>query len=310
MSIDELRALAIAGGSTFTAAEAERVGIDHAALVRLVRTGVCVRLRRGLYALAADVPKWPDERHSVLALGVARQYANHIALSHHSALIAAGLPTWGVPYDTVRAVRVAGSHRGTRSGLTVGDGWPDDAYDSVEPRLIPAVACLQVAMGYGVEQAVVSLDAALVRGLTSTDQLAAWLDRLRGHRNVHRARQAVALANHLSESPGESRLRVRLHHLGYTDLEPQVWIKVNGRVLGRVDLLDRAHRVVIEFDGRVKYQGEKGSDAVVREKVREDAFRRGRYGVARYIWEDLDSLVVLRQRLELARLSVTHAKTA
>jgi hypothetical protein len=286
-----------------------------------VGTGTCVRLRRGLYAFAEDVPTHAAERHVLVARGLVRQHRGRIALSHHTGALAMGLPTWGVPYESVRAVRSAGGHTSSHSALSVGRAWPDDAYAPNPqpglPTLTAAVCCLQIAMTSGVEQAVVTLDAALARDLTTRDELSTWLDRLAGHRNVTQARRAFELSDYRSESPGESRLRVRLHHLGYTDLEPQVWVKAQGRVLGRVDLLDRRRGIVIEFDGRVKYEGEGGRDALYAEKQREDEFRGHGLGFARYVWADLDSHTVLRGRLERAarvaasaRSRVSYAKGA
>ena len=61
-----------------------------------------------------------------------------------------------------------------------------------------------------------------------------------------------------------------------------------GRLVGRVDFLFREQRVVVEFDGRVKYEGADGRDALFREKRRVDALRSMGFKVVRLTWRDLD----------------------
>lgn len=57
--------------------------------------------------------------------------------------------------------------------------------------------------------------------------------------------------------------------------------------LGRVDFLFREQRLIVEFDGKVKYEGADGRDALFREKRREDALRSLGYNVVRLTWRDL-----------------------
>lgn len=78
------------------------------------------------------------------------------------------------------------------------------------------------------------------------------------------------------------------HALGIQQPEQQVDIHGRtGAFIARVDFLFRAARVVVEFDGAVKYAGADGRDALVREKRREDALRALGYRVVRLTWADL-----------------------
>jgi very-short-patch-repair endonuclease len=65
-------------------------------------------------------------------------------------------------------------------------------------------------------------------------------------------------------------------------------------------------RVVIEFDGLVKYDGHEGQAALAAEKRREDRLRAAGYEVIRLTWADLDhpERVVLLVRQARARLAV------
>ena len=58
--------------------------------------------------------------------------------------------------------------------------------------------------------------------------------------------------------------------LGLPKVEPQVVIQDrHGRFVGRVDLLFRAQRTIVELDGLVKYGGADGRQALIEEKRRE-----------------------------------------
>ena len=72
------------------------------------------------------------------------------------------------------------------------------------------------------------------------------------------------------------------------EAEQQVVIRDHdGRFVARVDFLLPALRVVVEFDGAVKYEGADGRNALIREKRREDALRALGYRVVRLTWSDL-----------------------
>lgn len=83
-------------------------------------------------------------------------------------------------------------------------------------------------------------------------------------------------------------------------------------MIARTDY-DWAGLLVGEFDGRVKYQkhlrpGESVSDAVIREKAREDALRRRNIMVVRWTWTDLEAgRVVGWIREWLAKLTIPAA---
>jgi hypothetical protein len=323
-----LRLATAATHGIFTMQQAVAHGISPAMLRQLVRADECIRLRRGLYAFGdsridlpplpnrqtltrpQNHPGYPEDRHALLVRGILIQRDGRLAASHHSAAILAGLPVWGVNLRQPRFMRLGGRHTNSDRDLVIGPPWPPDAWQLTDlgPLVKPAAACLQIAMTFGIEQAVVSMDAALASGLATEAELRSWLDRIVGHRYCTRARHAVKLADGLSESVGESRLRVRLHQLGYQDLQPQVEVVAGSRVIGRVDLFDKANRIVIEFDGDGKYDGPQGRARLRQEKRREDELRSWTLWIVRYGWGDLDQDAVLRGRLERAISQSRQAK--
>jgi hypothetical protein len=299
---DLLFTLADVTEGLFTSEQARQCGVDQNGLASLLESGSCLRLRRGLYVVSARWPAESQRRHLLIANGIYRQHGGRIAASHHTSAMAAGLPTWGVPYSRPSFTRIGGLHTTGTAALRIGKAWPVDAVDPAPefPRIRPGVAALQIAMSYGVESALVTLDAALSAQTTDSGELQEWLDRLRGYRHCTRARAVVALADARSESPGESRLRYRLRGLGYLGLEPQVELRDGGRFVARVDLYDQGRNIAVEFDGAVKYEGAEGRSALIAEKRREDELRLMGVGVVRFAWSDLASPVTLKTKMDRA----------
>jgi very-short-patch-repair endonuclease len=131
---------------------------------------------------------------------------------------------------------------------------------------------------------IVAADAAIRTGLVTRTGLRE--EAAKGNAG-YAAWQVANLATGLAESPGESWTRLVLAGLG-VHAEQQVKIfDDNGQFVARVDFLLTDARIVIEFDGAVKYEGAEGRDALVREKRREDALRALGYRVVRLTWTDL-----------------------
>lgn len=97
------------------------------------------------------------------------------------------------------------------------------------------------------------------------------VDRARGRPGVVRLRQAFALLHSGSDSPAESRARVRLHLAGFTSLVPAVVIRDElGGWLAAADLGDAVARVAVQHDGKGHFSGDEGRAAKQR---RHDAER-------------------------------------
>ncbi len=286
---ERLTAVASARGGVFTSGHASALGLDDTALTRLRRTGDVLRLRRDAYALGS---LWeaatPEQRLVLRARAVLASRAGGVA-THQSALALHGLPLHGVDMETVD-VRAAVNRVRLRSGVrthptptgsrhVVADGY----------RCAPiGLALAQVAVRSGLLAALVPLDAALHAGRCSIEEVSCALatmsltPRLRA-----RGAQLLVRADPASESVGETRTRLLLTDLGLP-MRTQVEIRdTTGHLVGRVDLLVGA-RVVVEFDGAVKYEGAEGRAALIAEKRREDALRALGFAVVRVTWADLD----------------------
>ena len=134
------------------------------------------------------------------------------------------------------------------------------------------------------------------------------LARCAGAPGVNRAREAAASATGMAESVAESVAMRWFRVLGVDPVRQQVVLRNHaGEHVARVDFIvtaDDGTSVVVEVDGAVKYgqdAPETGrSNALFREKRREDRIRRLGYRVVRMTWADLMSRSRVRRLLHEA----------
>ena len=297
----EVAAVLAATSGVITSSDFRRLETDPRAVRAWVQAGRLVRVRRGAYV---DGMVWADagvdERYRLRVMAVMRSRDLPEHATHESALAVLGLPLWRVRRELVV---VAGDveETTTTSGLRV---MPARALVNVVERdgvetLSPPDAIVTTA-SVSPETGVVAADAALHSGLCSVDELDEAHERLRpGLRGTRRLRQALAKVDPSCESVGESRTRLLLLALGLP-VDSQVPIRdAFGRLVGRVDFLV-AGRVIVEFDGAVKYGGADGREALVAEKRREDRLRALGYAVVRVTWDELADPAALLSRIRAA----------
>lgn len=283
-----LAGVLVAGGQVCTTARLRAIEIDADATERLVRSGELVRLRRGLFAAGETWRSAKPEARLALCTRAVLGERRGAAASHASAAVLHGLPLWGVGLSTVEVI-CSSPRRRLRGGVRL-HPWPDGVEAEVVDglRVVPlATAVVQVIAEHGHLPGLVSLDGALhAEQVTGAQVEAAGVALgLRGQA-AGRLRRVVAEADPECESVGETRTRVLLRDLGLS-LRSQVEIFDRRGKIGRVDFLV-GERVVVEFDGLVKYEGHEGRRALAAEKAREDRLRAAGYAVVRLVWTDLD----------------------
>lgn len=159
-------------------------------------------------------------------------------------------------------------------------------------------AITETACSTSYEVGVVLSDAALYGRLTTPERLVATADRHLHWRGSPAARAAARFADGLSESVGESRLRVLMDNHRLPTPRLQVEIRDDdGRLIGRVDFL-LIEDLIVEFDGAQKYGD--SADVILAEKWREDRLRERGYQVVRVSWSDLDHPRTTAARLHRA----------
>jgi very-short-patch-repair endonuclease len=285
--------LAQAQGGVFSSRQAQQLGATLQDLGRLTARGEVVRVRHGAYRLPVEGDRTPEERYVVGVRAVLVSRPRPTWASHHAALALAGLPL--VEADLrrvdvcVRPTAQSTKARSFRRSGVVTHPLPDDevTLQFGSARCVSMESAVILTAGRsGVRTAVVALDAALHRGLVCVESITTALERDAWQPLARRrARTALGLADASCESPGESLTRLLLTGLGWR-FRSQVRIRDTAGLVGRVDFL-LGDRVVVEFDGLVKYAGADGRSALAAEKAREDRLRAAGYEVVRLVWSDL-----------------------
>ncbi|WP_344218909.1 type IV toxin-antitoxin system AbiEi family antitoxin domain-containing protein [Kribbella sancticallisti] len=281
-------------GGWFSRADLLEAGYTDSEIRLRVRKGLWMRLCRDAYVEKAS---WrggesPWERtgrlHELMARAVTHRMGGEVVISHQSATLLHRLPAWNLDHGRVQLTRSRGRARSDRTvQIHRSPLAPDDICQQAGHRLtVPARAVVETTCTSSYEVGVVLADAALRDGLVTTGQLVRMAKRLEHWPGSPAARAAAEFADGASESVGESRLRVLLANEGMPAPELQVEIRDSGgRLIGRVDFLVR-QRLIVEFDGALKYESSKD---LLAEKWREDRLRELGYSFARVGWTDLDS---------------------
>jgi hypothetical protein len=275
---------------------------------RLRRRGEWEVLQRGAYLVSSPPPD-SQLRHVLAVRATLAALRVPAVVSHGSAAALHGLPLWRVPLGQVQVTRQPPARSASESRLRshVARLLPRDVgvIDGIAVTSL-ARTVVDLARELPFEPALVLADAALRRGGATADSLRTALADCAGTRGSRAARRVVAAADGRSESVGESRSRALIIQAGLPLPDLQVEVRrADGTLVGRSDFGWRRHRVLGEFDGRVKYgrllrPGQDPGDAVFQEKRREDAIRDEQWGMTRWVWAELDRPVQLTARLERA----------
>lgn len=256
-------------------------------------------IRCGRYVISEDWKRCDEQaRHGLRAGEVGHFVGSAAVLSHASAAVLHGLPVTGI--DLRRAHLTWSGSPGRRGTTNV---HPHRALllsseivatDGGALVTTPARTVYDLARSTTFWQAVAAADAALANQLCDKEELISILRDRTGWPGTARAYRVFDFADGRAESVGESYSRCVMAQIGLPT--PELQIGIFGRqqqLLGRVDFDFDQFNTVAEFDGLLKYQryarpGESAADAVVREKIREDAIRDMGKQVVRLIWADLD----------------------
>lgn len=282
----------------FTTSQARGCGYSDDAIQQMVRSGRWCRLRRGAYIDRATFDGLdPLGRHRALIGAVSLSYADRVAVSHTSAAVLHGFPVWGQDLARVHLTRLDDGAPRIEKDVHhhAGDVLAEHVVLRDDGLLVssPHRTLLEVATTSTLEQALVTADAALHSGSVRHAELRELVDACRSWPGARNAGAVVSLADDRAESVGETRARLAMRDVGLPAPELQVEIcDHSGVLVGRVDFLFPERNTVVEFDGRVKYDGTSGGASariLYEEKLREDELRELGYEVVRITWADLDN---------------------
>ena len=298
-------------------------GRDDRHLARACAAGALVRVGVGAYVpVASRQARDPRARQLVRVVAAHRSRrpaARGRVVSHESAALSWGLPTWGWPPRRVELTDPGSAT--TRSGSVLVHGSPLEQHEVVErPDGLVVTSLRRTVLDLLVsrtrEQAVVLVDHLLGRGWTR-DELEALLAVRPAARNRRRAAWAVSFGDAGGATPGESVSRVLAHDAGFVAPELQRRFSDAEGFVGVVDFFfptEDGRGVVGEFDGRVKYLddahrgGRRADEVVVDEKEREDRLRAlpTTAGLARWGRRHLERPHLLTARLRAAGVPPRH----
>lgn len=292
-----LTAVAAAQEGVFLRRQALTCGYSSDEVKLALRRREWVRVRHGAYAEASGYDDLTEaERYRMLVLAVMLAIDEPAVASHNSAAAVLGLPLWGTDLSMVHVTRRLGYGARTQAAVKHHTaGLPDHAVTRARSLAVtcPERTSIDLAREYGFEAGVVAADAAL-RGGADLALLQQMMKEMREWPGACAAAAAVAAADGCSESPGESLARLVVVESGLPPPRLQARI-VDGDFCARVDMLVERWNLVVEFDGRGKYERRGGrdesrladGDVVWAEKLREDRLRDLGFEVVRLVWADL-----------------------
>lgn len=282
---------ALTNHGLLTNRRAIEAGLAETDIARLLRRGILLRLRRGVYVSAEQ---W-NEADPYRGRPLLRIRAAHLVLqvphvfSHDSASIIHGM---GAPDPRTSLVHVTRERvHGSRLVAGVkhhGAPYHPDQAQLVDglPVLDPARTAVDMVREHGVRGGLAVCDQALRRGV-SRQRLRRTAAVMRSWPGKRAIDVALTSADPGAESWLESLGRQLVLELGIGRPETQFGL-TDGRREVWCDL--RVGRHVIEVDGSLKYDGSTGTapaDAVWREKVRQDFITGFKLGMSRLTHADL-----------------------
>ena len=288
--------------------EALAQGYDDRTIRDLVRSGVWERIRRGAFA-PKDLWESSDEagKHRLRARAALRTAHPSAALTHVSAVVEHGGPTWGVDLSEVHLTRTDGKAGRREAGVVHHCGGLDESEVSeVHGQRVTGVgrSIVELSTMADLESCLVTANWFLGRELTTPDVLRSYAQRFRFWPGSLSNHLLVRLLDGRNMWPGEARTSYLLWHERLPMAQPQYEIRDSaGILIGVVDFAWPELGVFLEFDGRIKYErlrreGESLEEVILREKRREELIcARTGWVCIRITWEDLARPVTTARRI-------------
>lgn len=294
---DELRAICDEHG-IFLRHEALAIGHTDRTLARAVRDKVVHRIRHGSYVHRS---RWDaltqEQKHVLRARAVLRTARTALVLSHTTAVLLHGAPTWDLPLVDVHATRMDGRSGRRAAGVAQHRGrlGPGDSTEVGDLCVTSATrTALDLSTLFDVEHCLVVFDHLLHHGATSKPELHRGAEAMKHWADTLTMDLVIRLADGRRESVGETRTGHMLWRHSLPAPQPNYKIFDSaGKLVARVDFAWPEFGVFLEFDGKEKYlkhlrEGESVVDAVRREKRREEQICRATgWRCIRITWADL-----------------------
>jgi hypothetical protein len=276
-----------------TTAEATAAGLTAAGVRSLTRVGHLTPVLRGAYVLQRFVSNGSPTLWQKAMAGSLMCTTDAVVVG--AAAVALHGIQGGPPSTNIEIRLPSGRTRHQRRDevrLSWADVPSDDVVDLGGLRVLHPVAALRdTAVGWSREHAVSAFDSALNQGVVGARELA----------QLAAAEQTlapwIALADSRAESPLETRSRLIWHDGGVPPDALQHEVRVNGRVIARLDAAWMRHGVKLaaECDGHGPHDK---PEALYRDRARQADLQALGWHVIRVTWED----VMHRPRVVLDRV--------
>ncbi|MEO5853111.1 MAG: hypothetical protein ABIQ15_11410 [Nocardioides sp.] len=288
--------------------DALAAGATDRELRRLLRTRVLHRVRPGAYVATATWESLdPAGRHALLSRAVLSHAGTEVVLSHVSALPEYDAPTWRIPLEVVHVTRRDRRAGRNEAGVRQHQGRLGDV-DVVTRNNVPVTSATRLAIDITTvaetEPALAVVNDLLHRHLTSLEAIEARYASMTHDPYTLGTGLVLLLADGRIESVGETRTFFCCWRHSLPAPQPQWEVRDHaGLIVARLDLAWPELGAWVEFDGRQKYtrylrKGESITDAVLREKQREDMIRElTGWRCLRITWADLNEPERLAQRI-------------
>jgi hypothetical protein len=250
---------AILDGVPFTLAQGVDQGLTIHTLRQLDKRGEIRRVIRGVYVASCT----PDDL-ATRAAAAALILPPGAALARRTAAWLFGVDTLAMgshlvvpPIDILSPEGSAAARRAGCAGRSA--KLADDDLVEVHGLVVtsPLRTTLDLLRWLDRPDALAAADAMLHAGLLTKDELLDGLGRFAGYRGIAQARELAELTEPATESPMESRTRLRAIDAGFPRPEVQIPVyDAQGLLLGRLDMGYRKWRKGIEFDGNEHHSSE------------------------------------------------------
>jgi hypothetical protein len=225
--------LALTQGFVLGRAQVRGSGVTDATLRRTIRHGDWTSCGHGSVAVVSrsDLDRVGEEHdqrrreHALQCAAAVQRKPGHL-IAVASAAVVHGLPVLTLPSLPELATVATTSGRRHASHVRIAELGPDEVTDWFGAPTITADRTVVDLARSDARSGLMAADAALHEGVVGSEGITRSLQRSAGLFGVRRARDVLALASHLIESPLESLTHLALHDSGFPP--PELQRKIRG----------------------------------------------------------------------------------
>lgn len=263
-------------------------GLSNSAISRKTNSGELTKLRRGIYCPTPTLQQLnPYERYPYSIAAVHKQHPETI-FSHRAAAWVHGLSLIipNPPVDVLVTPNSRGRPQHIIKHYTTTETIEIELHNHGIRTTTLSRTLEDCARYLPLTEAVCIINSALNQGKAESTELAQRFNHLKG-KGAARARATLPYLSAHCESPGETLLLILIITAGLPRPIQQKKLVIDGQII-RPDMLFEDEKLIIEFDGRLKYTNYGPTNEVlIKESEREKRIKNQGWEVLRYTWKDV-----------------------